>query len=93
MGHTIPRQHPAVVLRSHYLHLRALLVVALVAIVALAGTVIVLAVDDDAPSASAKTPGVQVMVRRAAIHGKATPAHGSTRPDGGPDEGTRGLGR
>jgi hypothetical protein len=31
MGKAIPTQHPAVVLRSHYLQLRALLAVALIA--------------------------------------------------------------
>ena len=47
MGQAIPRQHPAVVLKSHYKAVRALLAVALVAIVALAATVVILANDDE----------------------------------------------
>jgi hypothetical protein len=35
MSHTVPSQHPAVVLRSTYQHLRALLVVAFIAVVGL----------------------------------------------------------
>ena len=31
MGKAIPAQHPAVVLRSHYRHLRALLAIAMIA--------------------------------------------------------------
>jgi hypothetical protein len=46
MSNTIPAQHPAVVLRSHYQHLRSLLAVALVALVGLSATVVMLAVDD-----------------------------------------------
>src|SRR5947199_62429 len=33
MSHSVPQQHPAVVLRSHYLHMRALLVFACIAVV------------------------------------------------------------
>ena len=46
MGQVIPRQHPAVVLKSHYEALRALLAVALVAIAVLAATVVIVANDD-----------------------------------------------
>ena len=31
MGQTVPQQHPAVVLRAQYAHLRILLVIALIA--------------------------------------------------------------
>jgi hypothetical protein len=75
MSDTITQQHPAVVLRSHYVHLRALLAIALVAVVALSVTVVVLAARDDAPAVSTAAP-VSV---------------GTTRYDGGPDEGTRGA--
>ena len=34
MAQTVPQQHPAVVLRSHYVHLRVLLAVAIIALVA-----------------------------------------------------------
>jgi hypothetical protein len=47
MGHAIPKQHPAVVLRSHYNLVRALLGVAMVALVGLAIAVVVVANDED----------------------------------------------
>jgi hypothetical protein len=43
MSHTVPTQHPAVVLRSNYQHLRALLAIACLAIVGLTIAVVVLA--------------------------------------------------
>ena len=52
MGQPIPQQHPAVVLRSHYRHLKALLAVAIVTIAALAVTVVLVATDSDAPSSA-----------------------------------------
>jgi hypothetical protein len=80
MGQVIPRQHPAVVLKSHYKAVRSLLAVALVAIVALAATVVILASDDDNATPSAQ-PQAQTQ--------QQLPA--GTRFDGGPDEGTRGI--
>jgi hypothetical protein len=85
MGQSIPRQHPAVVLRSHYLALRGLLAVAMVAVVVLASTVVVLASDDDVASGGGSatqvlpervggTIGEHSEQRRAAIGGKAHPA-------------------
>jgi hypothetical protein len=57
MGHAIPRQQPAVVLRSHFDRLRALLAVTLVAVVGLAVAVVILASDSDGvPSWSAAEP-------------------------------------
>jgi hypothetical protein len=47
MGQAIPRQHPAVVLRSHYRQLKTLLAILLVAIVGLGVTVAILATDDE----------------------------------------------
>ena len=82
MGQAIPRQHPAVVLKSHYKAVRALLAAALVAVVALAATVVILANDDNntaSPQAAATT----------AVQPQQLPA--GTRFDGGPDEGTRGI--
>lgn len=56
MGQAVPNQHPAVVLRSHYLQLRSLLAIAMIAVIGLTVTVVVLATDDDsagtAPTAS-----------------------------------------
>lgn len=79
MGQVIPRQHPAVVLRSQYKLVVGLLCVAVVAIVALAAAVVIVANDDDAPSISAQPNAQQ----------QTLPP--GTRFDGGPDEGTRGI--
>jgi hypothetical protein len=46
MGHAIPKQHPAVVLRSQFNLVRALLGVAMVALVGLTIAVVILANDD-----------------------------------------------
>jgi hypothetical protein len=57
MGQAIPRQHPAVVLRSHFNQLRALLVVALIAVAGLTTAVVILANDSDEVSGtSSATP-------------------------------------
>jgi hypothetical protein len=57
MGHAIPRQQPAVVLRSQFDHLRALLAVALVAVVGLTIAVVILASEsDEVSSTSAAKP-------------------------------------
>jgi hypothetical protein len=77
MGQAIPRQHPAVVLRSHFNQLRALLAVAMVAIVGLTVAVVILANDDEISTTSSSTS-------------TAAPL-GTTRADGGPEEGTRGI--
>jgi hypothetical protein len=50
VGQSIPHQHPAVVLRSHYTTLRALLAVAMAAVAILAATVIVLAAEGGKPN-------------------------------------------
>src|ERR687891_929684 len=78
MGKAIPAQHPAVVLRSHYRQLRALLAIAMIAVVGLTAAVAILA-NNDARDTSA---------------GSATQVSepgptGSTRYDGGPEEGSR----
>jgi hypothetical protein len=80
MGQVIPRQHPAVVLKSHYKAVRALLAAALVAIAALAAAVVILANDEDNTKAS---------VQPAVAHVQSVPQ--GIRFDGGPDEGTRGI--
>jgi hypothetical protein len=50
MEQPVPGQHPAVVLRSHYALVRALLAIATIAVVALAITVVVLANDGNGAS-------------------------------------------
>jgi hypothetical protein len=47
MGQAVPTQHPAVVLRSHFNQLRALLAVALIAVIGLAVAVVILASDEN----------------------------------------------
>jgi hypothetical protein len=81
VSHQISPQHPAVVLRSHYVHLRALLAVAMVAVVGLTGAVVILAIDDSGGSVAATTTPVSA---------PALPTVPGLRYDGGPDEGTRG---
>ena len=85
MGQAIPTQHPAVVLRSHYTHLRILLAIAMIAVIGLSVAVVVLA---GVPGTSATTaagrgePAATVQV---------VPPPTGQRYDGGPDEGTRGI--
>jgi hypothetical protein len=82
MGQPIPAQHPSVVLRSHFKLVRALLGLAMVAVIALAAAVVILANDEDQVSSATKaTPHGQVQTQLPA----------GTRFDGGPEEGTRGL--
>ena len=80
MGKAIPAQHPAVVLRSNYRHLRALLAVAMIAIVGLTAAVVILA------TAAERDTGASSVAQRSAP-GQA----GSSRYDGGPEEGSRGV--
>jgi len=47
MGQVVPSQHPAVVLRSHFNQLRALLAVALIALIGLTVAVVILASGED----------------------------------------------
>jgi hypothetical protein len=81
MGQVIPSQHPAVVLKTHYKAVRALLAAALIAIVALAAAVVILANDSDTKASSAPI----------SHQAQAQTLPQGTRFDGGPNEGTRGL--
>jgi hypothetical protein len=101
MGQVIPKQHPSVVLRSHFKAVRALLAVALVAICALAAALVIVADDADnvATVAPKSTPQQQALPAGTRFDGgpnegtrgpQAYPAAPGTRFDGGPDEGTRG---
>ena len=82
MGQPIPAQHPSVVLRSHFNLVRALLVIAMAALLASSAAVVILANDEDQISTATK----------ATPHGQVQPQlPAGTRFDGGPDEGTRGL--
>jgi hypothetical protein len=81
MGKAIPAQHPAVVLRSNYRHLRALLAVALIAVVGLTVAVVILASDRDQVSVTSSASPAALPQQQPL----------GTRYDGGPDEGTRGI--
>jgi hypothetical protein len=85
MGKAIPSQHPAVVLRSHFNHLRALLAIAMIAVVGLTVAVVVLATNDDSTPAATATPSTQEADGPRQLH------FPGQRYDGGPDEGTRGI--
>jgi hypothetical protein len=87
VSHQIAPQHPAVVLRSHYVHLRALLAVAMIAVVGLTVAVVILAINDDGggSSVNAATP-----VSAPAVSAPAQAAPG-IRYDGGPEEGTSAI--
>jgi hypothetical protein len=102
MGKAVPAQHPAVVLRSHYRQLRALLAVALIAVVGLTVAVVILATDSDQISgASTATPVEPINYggfNPATGRPDAAPLPQSEQPlgiryDGGPEEGTSGAGR
>lgn len=82
MGKAIPAQHPAVVLRSRYLHLRALLAVALIALGGLTAAVVILAINNDGDAVTSAAPAAQA---------SAPSPTGSIRYDGGPEEGTSGA--
>lgn len=107
MSQAISRQHPAVVLRSHYAQLRNLLAVAMIAIVGLSGAVVILAneQDDVSSTTSAKATESANPVGSPrylgspryfegvaqSTAGPKTAQAPGTRFDGGPDEGTRGI--
>jgi hypothetical protein len=75
MGKAIPTQHPAVVLRSHYRQLRALLAIAMIAVVGLTAAVVILATNDDGDTSVGS-----------ATQASAPRSTGGTRSDGGPEE-------
>ena len=75
MGKAISTQHPAVVLRSQYRHLRTLLAIAMIAVVGLTAAVVILAIDDDG--------GTSLRSAGQAITANPTSA---ARSDGGPEE-------
>jgi hypothetical protein len=80
MSQAISPQHPAMVMRSRYLRLRALLAITCIAIAGLTVAVVMLATRSNG-SASVARSAVQL----------SSPAPGGTvRYDGGPEEGTRG---
>src|SRR5919198_886704 len=87
MNEVVPSQHPAVVLRSHYEHLRALLLVTMLAVIGLTVAVVILATRDNGSSATPAAAPAAV----AAPAASSAAASPTTRFDGGPEEGTRGA--
>jgi hypothetical protein len=72
---TVSTQHPAVVLRSRYQQLRALLAVAMIAVLGLTAAVVILAIDNGGVTSVSSADQV------------STPSPvGATRSDGGPEE-------
>jgi hypothetical protein len=82
MGKAIPTQHPAVVLRSHFKQVRALLAVAMIAVVGLTAAVVILATDEDGGTSTGSATQVSAPGPSSGI-----------RYDGGPEEGTAALTR
>jgi hypothetical protein len=87
MGKAIPSQHPAVVLRSHFNLVRALLGVAMIAVVGLAFAVVIVANDGDEVAGSATVRPDAAPLPQQGLSG----AVDKLRYDGGPDEGTSGA--
>ena len=78
MGHAIPKQHPAVVLRSHFNLVRALLGIAMVALVGLVIALVVVANDDDEPAGPSAVQAVPVTPRLAPM---PLPAYPTPAPE------------
>ena len=76
MSHTVPSQHPAVLLRSNYQHLRALLAIAIALILALTVAVVVLATRSDHATPASHTT-------RSAIRANPSGEAGATLDHGG----------
>jgi hypothetical protein len=85
MGQAIPRQHPAVVLRSQYRQLRALLAIALAVVAGLGLTVVILATDDESATTVSSVRPVEPIAYGGFNPLTGTPVQ-STRPAGGPEE-------
>jgi hypothetical protein len=102
MGQAVPTHHPPVVLRSHYRQLRALLAVAMIAIAGLAAAVVILANESDEVEGTSATQSIEYggfnpatgRPESAPLPQQEHPLQsriGSTRYDGGPEEGTAAL--
>lgn len=79
MDQAVSPQHPPVVLRSHFNWLRAMLVIAVLAVVALAAALVVVATEDNGDAGTATATPVN------------TRGPSAIRYDGGPEEGTAAL--
>jgi hypothetical protein len=77
MGHAIPKQHPAVVLRSHFNFVRALLGVAMVALVGMAIALVIVASDTEDVTGTSSAKSIESI-----NYGGFNPATG--RPESAP---------
>jgi hypothetical protein len=105
MGKAVPAQHPAVVLRSHYTLVRALLAIAMIAVVGLTAAVVILAGDGDEVTRTSSARPIESINYGGFNPGTGRPdaaplpqqEHplrsriGTTRYDGGPEEGVLGT--
>jgi hypothetical protein len=93
MGNAIPARHPAVVLRSHYRQLRALLAIAMIAVVGLTAAVVILATNDDRDTGAVSATQVTAPSPTGddGSRGIVPAQPRNTRYDGGPEEGSRGA--
>jgi hypothetical protein len=82
MGHAIPKQHPAVVLRSHYNMVRALLAAAMIALVGLAIALVIVADDNNESAGASAVQATPVMPRLAPMPAPETSWNG---PESGVD--------
>ena len=107
MGQAIPRQQPAVVLRSQFNQLRALLVIALLAVAGLTVAVVILANDSDEIASTSSAPSGSINYGAGSTY--VNPSTGfptaalpqleqtlrdrlnGIRYDGGPEEGTQNV--
>jgi hypothetical protein len=80
MGHAIPKQHPAVVLRSHYNLVRALLGVAMIALVGLVIALVIVANDDDEPASIGAVQAVPASPPLEQLPAYPTPAPEAVSP-------------
>jgi hypothetical protein len=85
MSHPISPQHPAVVLRSQYVHVRALLAIAMIAVLSLTVAVVILASASGTTNTITSAPASAIPAAPVSV--QSAPGQ---RYDGGPDEGTRG---
>jgi hypothetical protein len=96
MSQAIPHQHPAVVMRSQYQHVRALLVVALIAVIGLVVALVIVASNSGGTSTASVTRHVSAPAPTSYYGGReegqavSAPVPPSVRYDGGREEGTAG---
>jgi len=103
MSQTIPTQHPAVVLRSHFALVRALLIASLIAVLGLTAALVVVANDDNGAGVQSSAEPLGEIRYGGFNPGTGRPdaaplpkadvqaAQPGVRYDGGPEEGTAAI--